>query len=428
MNTQSRPMPQAHTDELLQAQARAEAMGIFEWWRSNAPDRLNGGFWGEIDAHGAPLPKANKGIVLNARILWFFSAVANQYDSDEARGLATHAFDYISEAFLDLVDGGVYWSVGPQGDVVDPRKRAYAQAFVIYGLAEYVQATKSESAQTLASWLMGKIESNFWDPVAGGYVEVKGYAWGEVADQRLSDKDLDAPKTMNTHLHIMEAYTRLYQVTADPDVRAGLIRVTNLFLDRFVTSNNQHLHLFFDMDWTNRSDAVSYGHDIEASWLIHEAVEALRDADLMARALPVVLGLARSAISEGVLPNGGLAYERSSNGHLDVDGEWWGQAEALVGFLNAFELTGDPVFEEAVKRLWSRVTSAFGAAQGKEWTWYAADSGRAPQALMSMWKCPYHTGRAMIELDKRLHSLSSSVSTVKSSGKPKDSPEREGTA
>ncbi len=190
-------------------------------------------------------------------------------------------------------------------------------------------------------------------------------------------------------------------VAPDATAKAALRRVTELFLARFVDESGRHLKLFFDLDWSDRTRSVSYGHDIEASWLIWEAVEALGDAALTQRARPVVLGLAEATLKEGLV-NGAVAYERGFDGHLDEDGEWWGQAEGLVGFVNAWQLTGDGAYATAAERLWTRIARDFKSKAGGEWTWYARSSTKPVQPLASLWKCPYHNGRAMLELDRRL--------------------------
>jgi len=386
---------------LLKLDARAEALRILSWWETHAVDETNGGFYGEVDAQGRPVDGADKGAVLNTRLLWFFSAAARRFGRLEAHLLARRAFEYLVAHFVDPDHGGVYWTVDAHGRVANGRKQAYAQAFFVYALAEYHALTRDAAALDLARQLRDKMEAVFWDDAWDGYVEAKGRDWSDLADQRLSERDLDCPKTMNTHLHILEAYTRLYQVAPDATAKAALRRVIDLFLARFVDATGRHLALFFDRNWTDRTASVSYGHDIEASWLIWEAVETLGDAALTQRAQPIVLGLAEATLKEGLV-DGAVAYERSFAGHLDEDGEWWGQAEGLVGFVNAWRLTGDDAYAAAAEQLWARTAKDFRGEDGGEWTWYARSSRKPVQPLASLWKCPYHNGRAMLELDRRL--------------------------
>lgn len=383
---------------------RAETLRILSWWASHAVDEQMGGFWGEVDCEGHPVAGADKGGVLNARLLWFFSAVAHRCHRVDAAILARRAFDYFRSHFVDRAHGGVYWSVDASGRVKNARKQAYGQAFAIYGLTEFHVATGDMEALGLARELLSQIETRFWDPDGGGYIEALSEDWGGLSDQRLSERDLDCPKTMNTHLHILEAYSRLYQAAPDSACEKALRRTTQVLLTRFIEGDGRQLRLFFDMDWTDRTHSVSFGHDIEASWLIWEAVQALDDATLQARARPVVLGLAAATLSKGVLPSGGLAYEQELVGARDEDGEWWGQAEGLIGFVNAWEISGDEAYLSAAGRLWAHIARKHAGDPDGEWTWYAADSPRPRQALAGPWKCPYHNGRAMLELDRRLGS------------------------
>ena len=386
----------------LGQEARAEARRILRWWQTHLPDRVDGGFFGEIDAAGRPVAGAPKSIVLNTRLLWFFSAAARHLASPEALGLADRAAAYVHDHFVDAHHGGLYWRLDHSGQVVDGKKQAYAQAFGIYAFAEHYLATGNVASLDLARRLQREIEGRYWDVSQGGYIEALAADWRPAGDQRLSDKDLDAPKTMNTHLHVLEAYAHLHRVASDGASRQALARIVDVFAGRFLDRENHHLRLFFDKDWNDVGHTVSFGHDIEASWLLWEAAEVLDDEDRLARLRPIVLGLARATLEEGLNNQGGIAYEQDLAGHRDDDGEWWGQAEAMVGFLNAWQLSGDGAYLTAVHRVWVNAQAQFGAGGDDEWTWYAADAGKPEQVKAGQWKCPYHNGRAMIELDRRL--------------------------
>ncbi|MBW8880229.1 MAG: AGE family epimerase/isomerase [Asticcacaulis sp.] len=386
----------------LRHEARQEAKQLLRWWALKAPDDRFGGFWGEIDAHGQPVREAPKSAILNTRMLWFFSAMAAYLDSDESLLLAHRAANYIRSHFLDPDHGGVYWLVDHKGQVIDAKKQGYAQAFAVYAFAEYHKVTQDRACLDIARQIQGEIEERFWDRGNGGYIEAMSAFWYNVGDQRLSDKDTDCPKTMNTHLHILEAYTNLHRAAPDEVSHAALYRALDIFIDRFVDHKTHNLKLFYDMDWADHTAAISYGHDIEASWLMWEAAEVLNEPDLLRRVKPLTLELAREVLRDGLNGDGGVAYERRHDGHLDGDGEWWGQAEGLVGFVNAWQLSGDGRFLDATARLWDHMKDQYGAGGRDEWTWYAGNAGRPAMYKAGMWKCPYHSGRAMIEIDHRL--------------------------
>jgi len=391
-----------HADAIrqLRREVKAEAGHILDWWRRHMPDG-NDGFYGEIDADGRPVPDAPRNVILYTRMLWFFSAMATYLKSGKALGLAHRAGAYIRTHFIDPRHGGLYWLLDPRGQVIDAKKQGYAQAFGIYAFAEYFRAAGDPDALAVARRLQRDIEERLWDPGHGGFIEATSADWREPADQRLSDKDADCPKTMNTHLHVLEAYTLLHRVAPDEFSRAVLYKALNVFAGRFVGQDG-HLRLFFDVDWTDRTAAVSYGHDIEASWLMWEAAEVLGDRDVMARVRPLVLRLAAVTLEEGFNGRGGLSYERTFDGHVDRDGEWWGQAEGMVGFVNAWQMTQERGYLDAAAGLWEYLKAQYRAGSGGEWTWYGADAGRLAVGLVGPWKCPYHNGRAMIELDRRL--------------------------
>ncbi len=390
----------------LQQEARHEARAILNWWQTHAPDDKDG-FWGEVGADEAPVKDAPRSVILYTRLLWFFSAMASYLDSSEARDLARRTAAYIRRHFLDPDHGGLYWLLDHKGQVIDAKKQGYAQAFGVYAFAEYYRVTDDPAALAMARGLQREIEERFWEPVHGGYTEALSAVWLPLDDPRLSDKDVDAPKTMNTHLHIVEAYTHLHRVAPDDMSHAALYRALDIFADRFVDDKTCHLRLFYDLDWTDRTHAVSYGHDIEASWLMWEAACVLGEPALTARVKPLVTGLAEATLRHGVMLDGSIAYEQDFNGRLDPVGEWWGQAEAMIGFVNAWELTRNRAYLDATEKLWRVLKTQFGAGSGNEWTWYAKDAGRPPQVKAGQWKCPYHNGRAMIELDERLSQIRS---------------------
>ena len=387
--------------------ARAELVEhILPFWAERTLDDEHGGFVGRIDGHGRRVPEAAKGSVLNARILWTFAAACRALGTDRWCAEADRAYDALRVHFADPEHGGVFWTVAPDGTPVDDKKQVYAQAFTIYALAEHVRQRDDAEALAWAQALYRLLEDRAVDPGHGGYVEAFSRDWGPAADLRLSEKDADAPKSMNTHLHVLEAYTALARVWPDAELAARLRALVEIVLDRIVDPDTGHLGLFFGMDWAPLSADVSFGHDVEASWLLEEAASVLGDADLAARVRPVALRLARLTLEEGLDADGGLFNERDEDGHLDTDKHWWPQAEAVVGFFAAYEHTGDRAFADAARQTWAFIQRAIVDREGGEW-FFRVDREGAPyqeEDKVGPWKCPYHNARACLEIMARARS------------------------
>lgn len=383
---------------LTASHCRAHCATIARWWADHAIDPA-GGFYGQINDDGSVEVNANKGIILNTRILWFFSEAAVFLDSAECKALASRAYHYLLDHFDDKVQGGVFWELDAQGQLVNGKKQTYAQSFAIYALCAYYKATGEQAALDKALSYFQLLDQHSWDPQQLGYLEAFSQSWQALQDLRLSDKDLNYPKTMNTHLHVLEAYTALYLQHKTAEVQQALERLTLLFAERIVNASNGHLRLFMDLDWADHSPFYSYGHDIEASWLLWEALRALNDPHLQQLYRPLVLQMADVALQQGLCADGHLADEW----HLATQQQhqqscWWIQAEALVGFLTAWRLTGDMGYFSAAEGLWAYIQREHIDAVGGEWHWLAASHpDRATQYKVGFWKGPYHSGRAMME-------------------------------
>jgi mannobiose 2-epimerase len=334
----------------LDLEMHSELSGrILPYWAERAVDREAGGFFGYIGPDGKPDPAAPRASVLNSRILWTFSAAYRALQDPSLAVLARRAADVIGGQFADETHAGVYWTVDRSGQPVDDRKHIYAQAFAIYGLAEHFRATGwgASLLNAQALWLLVEACAN--DPEHGGYREAFTRDWQPLEDVRLGETDLNAPRSANTHLHLLEAYTNLYRAWRDPVLRERLRLLVELFLDRIMDPASGHLRLFFDECWTPRSQGVSYGHDIEASWLLTEAAAALGDEALTARATAASLLTAESVLREGLDPSGGVFFSTDGAGQVDTGKEWWTQAEAVVGFLNAYQKSQRLDFLEAAR-------------------------------------------------------------------------------
>lgn len=398
-------MSQLEISEALKQEFSDELKRIADWWGTIMLDNRNGGFIGTVDAQNRRIPEADKGIILNTRILWFFSDLVYFGGDACAKAMAKRAFDYLCEYFYDHEQGGFFWSVNAKGELVDGKKQTYAQAFALYGLTSYYRITKDEKALDLAHKTFEIIEQRCHDDKHGGYLEAFTRDWQGIEDMRLSEKDANLPKSQNTHLHILEAYTNLHNIAPSEISERALRRCIDYFMTRIVDTDTWHLRMFMDEQWQDFSEAYSFGHDIEFSWLLHKALKALKDEELNQRLLPAVMSLAQTCFDEGRGADGEVLDEfdlKQQKAHPQSC--WWVQAEALVGFLNAYHLSSENHFYQAFIEVWNYTKKEHFDLDGGEWHWLALkDQGENYQECKAcFWKAPYHNGRAMMEVIKLL--------------------------
>ena len=376
---------------------------ILPFWMEKMEDEVHGGFLGRISGTGTEDGSAAKGAILNARILWTFSAAYRILGKPEYLAAATRAKREIIDKFYDKEYGGVYWSLTPEGLPDDTKKQIYALGFAIYGLSEYSRATGDAEALEYAIRLFHDIERHSFDKGKNGYFEAFGREWGPIEDMRLSDKDINECKTMNTHLHILEPYTNLYRIWKDRELEKQLRNLICLFMEKILDQETGHLRLFFDEDWRSSHDIISYGHDIEASWLLHEAAEVLGDKTLLEKTRLASVSVADAAL-EGYIPGGGMIYEfHGDTAAVDADRHWWVQAETVVGYYNLWQMTGR---EDALKKAlgcWEFIKEHIVDREGGEWIWSLRADGTAntDDDKAGFWKCPYHNGRMCLEIIER---------------------------
>lgn len=376
---------------------------ILPFWMNRMTDETNGGFYGRITGTGTLMPEAEKGAVLNARILWTFSSAYRLLGKEEYLATATRAKRTVIDSFYDKEHGGIFWSLDCKGRPLDTKKQIYALGFAIYGLSEYHRATGDAEALDYAVRLFESIEQHSFDPVKNGYCEALTREWGEMADMRLSAKDENERKTMNTHLHILEPYTNLYRVWKDGQLERQLRNLTGIFTDKILNQQTGHLELFFNDDWASKYRIVSYGHDIEASWLLHEAALVLGDKDVLARVEPLVEYIAAAA-DEGLTPDGAMIYESFPGKAItDTDLHWWVQAENVVGHINLYQYFGDGVALQKALRCWEFIKQHLIDRKDGEWHWSVRTDGTVNTAddKAGFWKCPYHNGRMCMEIMER---------------------------
>lgn len=388
----------------------AELVGnILPFWPRYVMDREGGGFFGEVSENLSVRREAPRSCVVNTRILWTYATAAREI-SEQWRPIAEWAFSYICDHFWDPQCGGLFWSLDGQGVAVSTRKQTYAQAFGIYALSEYYRLTGDAAALEFAKRLYLLIEQHCYDPVDGGYFEARGRAWEALQDQRLSDKDLNSPKSMNTHLHVLEGYTNLLRVWPDEGLKAKQKALLAVMMDHIVDTRNGHFKLFFDERWNSLLDHVSFGHDIEGSWLIWEAAEVLGDDALLTKAKKIAIDMARIALAQGLDPDGSMLFEADGTGRIiDATKHWWVQAEAVVGFYNAYQLTGESAFRAAALRAWTYIENHVVDRVHGEWHAKLSRDGvvlteaEDPDAVLAgPWKCPYHNARVCYEMLNRL--------------------------
>jgi cellobiose epimerase len=389
----------------LRQQIETELTGnLLPFWMKHTVDRTNGGFYGALTNDLQVLNAVPRSAVLCARILWTYSAAYTHFKNPEYLEMADHAYQYLINAFWDSEYGGVYWLIDAQGKPVDPHKQMYAQAFAIYGLAEYYAATGLMESLNRARKLFGLVEKYGAEPVYGGYIEARSRDWSEFENQRLSEKEPNAPKTMNTLLHIMEAYTRLYSIWPDESLKSALSQLVEVILTRVVNLERGAFNLFFDNNWTSHSDEISYGHDIEGCWLLLEAAKILKDEALFARSRKAALRMAEAVLTNGRDLDGSIFYEASPAGLLNSEKHWWVQSEAMLGFYAMYQISNDERFLNAAHQAWGYIRDHFVDHQYGEWYKILDRSGlpNREHYKTGPWECPYHNSRACMEMLERL--------------------------
>ncbi|WP_373758669.1 AGE family epimerase/isomerase [Bacteroides heparinolyticus] len=388
---------------IKQEMAKELVSNILPFWMEKMTDEVHGGFYGRITGMDELKPEAEKGAVLNARILWTFSAAYRLLRKPEYLEVATRAKRVIIDHFYDSEFGGVYWSLDNENRPLDTKKQIYALGFAIYGLSEYARATDDKEALDYAIRLFGSIERHSFDALKNGYCEALTREWGEIADMRLSAKDANECKTMNTHLHILEPYTNLFRVWKDAQLEKQLRNLISIFVDKILNIKTGHLDLFFNEDWVSKYRIVSYGHDIEASWLIHEAALVLGDKEVLAKVEPLVEYIAAAA-DEGLLSDGSMIYETFLDKKQDeADRHWWVQAENVVGHVNLYQHFGDEVAMQKALRCWEFIKKNLIDYKNGEWHWSVRIDGtiNTDDDKAGFWKCPYHNGRMCMEVMER---------------------------
>lgn len=373
---------------------------ILPFWKA-LKDEENGGFYGKVDYELNVYKDAEKGGILNSRILWFFS---NSYltlrDSDDLC-YAKHAYDYLVNCFLDKEYGGIYWSLTYDGTPLDTTKHTYCQAFAIYALSSFYDASKDESALKLAYELYELVEARCRDEI--GYLEAFKRNFEPESNEKLSENGVEAARTMNTLLHMYEAYTELYRVDGNPQVKERLLEMLDIIENKLYNPEIPRQEVFFDRDWNSIIDLHSYGHDIEAAWLIDRGLDVIGDEELTARISVITKALTECIYKKALTDKG--VWNEEECGVVDKRKIWWVQNESVVGFINGFQRDNNKTeYLEAARSVWEFCKEyQIDKRSGSEWigTLDVDNNPLVEEDMAGPWKCPYHNGRMCLEVIRR---------------------------
>ena len=378
---------------------------LLPWWSSKTVDYVNGGFYGRINMSDSVFIEADKAGIMNARILWAYSAAYRITKDTSYLRLATRAKDYCLNYFIDKEFGGAYYTLDYKGEPKNMVKHIYTNSYFIYGFTEYARATGDKEALEAAKAIFELIEKNAFDQKSNGYFEDFSREWERIHLRMLGTSDIDE-KTQNTSLHIMEAYANLYRVWPEERMAECLKNLVDLFLDKIIDPHTYHLHYIMDKDWNSTSDIESYGHDIEAAWLLREAATLLGDSQLIKRVEEVAIKIAE-AVEKAIQPDGSLIYEKNrTTGHVNDNRSWWAQVETIVGYFDAWEISDSEKFLDYAINCWNYTRNHFIDQTNGGWFSSVSPDGEIRRGdKAGHWVCPYHNGRMSMEIIERVEKL-----------------------
>lgn len=373
---------------------------IIPFWKNLRDDEF-GGYYGWLGYDLKLDKKAVKGCILNSRITWFFANAYTLLKDESLLDEARHGYEFLRDKCIDRENGGIYWSLKYDGTPEDTTKHTYNQAFAIYALSSYYEASGDKEALALARELFSLIESRCMD--AKGYLEAFDRTFAPVENDKLSENGVIAEKTMNTLLHVFEAYTELYRVSGDEDVKKRLMWILDTFVDKVYNPNLHRQEVFFDADYHSLIDLHSYGHDIETSWLLNRGVDVLGDEKYKKKLDPVIDDLTEQIFE--VAFNGHSLANECEKGVVNSHRVWWVQAETIVGFINGYQRHPERNdYLQAAAAEWEFIKQyMIDPREGSEWYWETYEDGRPVEdrPIVEPWKCPYHNGRMCMEVIRR---------------------------
>lgn len=373
---------------------------IIPFWKALRDDE-NGGYYGWLGYDLKLDKKAEKGCILNSRITWFFANAYMLLKDESLLEEAKHGYEFLKEKCIDKEYGGIYWSLNYDGTPSDATKHTYNQAFCIYALSAYYEATKDEQALALARDLFGLIEERCTDEV--GYLEAFTRDFRPESNEKLSENGVLAEKTMNTLLHVLEAYTQLYKVSKDDKVKDRLLFIIDIIENKVYNKELHRQEVFFDKDYNSILDLHSYGHDIETAWLLDFTLDVIGDDELTERIYKITRDLTNQTYK--VAFDGNSFANECEKGVVNEHRVWWVQAENVVGMINAYQRQNEQKFYDAAVSQWEFIKDyVIDKREGSEWFWEVDPEGKPypDRPIVEPWKCPYHNGRMCFEVIKRL--------------------------
>lgn len=389
-----------------------EGNRILKYWQDHVllPD---GSFHGEIAHDGKVNSHSPRGAILASRILWTFSRAINSHFgvSPAYRGIADRSYNFLKNYFWDTENLGFFWMIDEFNQPVTDTKHIYAQAFALYALTEYHAASGNNEALHLAELTYTLIERYARDAQHGGYFESFTRCWtathNSLLDPESLNSDSELGKSMNTHLHVLEAYTQLYRVWPNTQLKTSIQNLLDIMSMKILNTNTYHFELFFDATWTIKSDVISFGHDIEGSWLMAEAAEVIEDPVRIDRFHTIAIKMVDTVLAQGLDTDYGVFNEGRGSSIIDDGKDWWPQAEAVVGCINAYQISGHTRYLEAAQHIWNFIEQYMVDQEHGDWYWKVFRNGQpdVQKPIVEPWKCPYHNTRACMEVWQRLSDL-----------------------
>ena len=394
---------------LFREEVLTEHEQILKFWENYTIDEENGGFIGQIDSDMTKHSEADKGVILNARITWSFSAAYIYTNKTQYLKLAKQAYDYLIDKFYDHENNGVYFMIDYKGNPIVDRNQVIAVAFVTYAFSEYYIATKNEEALDYALKLFDSLETYALDKEFNGYFDAFSKEWEKLDDMRMYPGDANATKTMNTNFHIMVAYANIYRAYKDDRVKRALKNLIEVLLDKIIDVKRGSLNLFFDTNWDIVQSNDNYGLDIEASWLIWDAAQVLGDKKLIEQIEPIVLKIVEHCLKFGYDKDGGMMNEgNDKDGVVNTYKSWWVQAESVIAFFNAYQMTEENKYLSNSLLSWDFIKKYVIDYKYGEWFGTVSKDDHEPnleESKIGPWKCPYHNSRMGLQIAERIDSI-----------------------